>query len=118
VRAYLTGFGEPALEDFQAIEGGARYAYRCSAHCPLDEVPEILQAIAPAGRLYATLCEFQTQQLLLGGEDASVIIGVMGMEACVSTCHGRATVTAAQESQATRPDLHAYPRLLVSSRDG
>ncbi len=80
VRAYLTGFGEPALEDFQAIGGGARYAYRCSAHCPLDEVPEILQAIAPAGRLYATLCEFQTQQLLPGGEDASVIIGVMGME--------------------------------------
>lgn len=78
VRAYLTGFSEPALEEFQAIAPGAHYAYRCSAHCPLDDLPEVLRAIAPAGRLYATLCEFQTQQLLPGGEDASAIIGVVG----------------------------------------
>ncbi|MBM4134123.1 MAG: hypothetical protein FJ245_10175 [Nitrospira sp.] len=80
VRAYLTGFSEEALREFQTVEGGARYAYRCSAHCHLDELPEILQAIAPEGRLYATLCEFQTQTLQPGGEDASAIIGVVGME--------------------------------------
>ena len=80
VRAYLTGFGETALEDFAMAEAGARHSYRCSAHCPLDEVPEILQAIAPTGRLYATLCEFQTQQLLPGGDDASVIVGLVGLE--------------------------------------
>src|SRR5574341_73876 len=80
VRAYLTGFGETALADFATVEGGARSAYRCSAHCPPDEVPEILQAIAPTGRLYATLCEFQTQHLLPGGEDASAIVGLVGLE--------------------------------------
>ncbi|MBI4400150.1 MAG: hypothetical protein HY581_00780 [Nitrospirae bacterium] len=80
VRAYLTGFSESVLEEFQAVQPGAQYAYRCSAHCPLDELPEILQAIAPAGRLYATLCEFQTQRLLPEGEDASAIIGVIGAE--------------------------------------
>jgi hypothetical protein len=80
VRAYLTGFTEPALEEFQVIESGARYAYRCSVHCPLDEVPEILDAIARDGRLYTTLCEFQTQRLIPEGADASAIIGIVGAD--------------------------------------
>src|SRR3989338_4362599 len=80
VRAYLTGFSESALEEFQAVEPGAHCAYRCSAHCPLGELPDILHAIAPAGRLYATLCEFQTQSLLPDGADAWAIVGIMGME--------------------------------------
>jgi len=80
VRAYLTGFGEPALEDFATIPGEARYAYRCSAHCPLDDLPEVLAAIGPAGRLYVTWCEFQTQQLLPNNEDASAILGIVGQE--------------------------------------
>lgn len=78
VRAYLTGFSEEALTEFQSIEAGARFAYRCSVHCPLDELPEVLDAIQPDGRLYATLCEFQTQELVPEGEDASAIIGMVG----------------------------------------
>ena len=78
VRVYLTGFTEQALEDFQRVEAGGRYAYRCSVHTPLDELPEILHAIVPEGRLYATLCEFQTQRLLPDGADASAIVGVVG----------------------------------------
>jgi len=80
VRAYLTGFSESELEEFQAVCAGARYAYRCSAHCPLGDLPDMLQAIAPAGRLYATLCEFQTQCLLPDGADAWAIVGAMGVE--------------------------------------
>jgi hypothetical protein len=80
VRAYLTGFSEEALSEFQAIDGGARSMYRCSAHSPLDEIPEILGAIAPSGRLYATLCEFQTQTLIAEGDDASAIIGLVGLD--------------------------------------
>jgi len=78
VRAYLTGFSEEALAEFQVIEPGARIAYRCSVHCPLDELPDVLAATQPDGRLYATLCEFQTQDLLPEGEDASAIIGIVG----------------------------------------
>ncbi|HEX5645781.1 MAG TPA: hypothetical protein VFX56_02315 [Nitrospira sp.] len=78
VRAYLTGFSEEALAEFQVVEPSARLAYRCSVHCPLDELPEILDAIRPAGRLYATLCEFYTQDLLPEGEEASAIIGLVG----------------------------------------
>jgi hypothetical protein len=80
VRAYLTGFGEAALKEFQAIEPGARLAYRCSVHCPLDDLPEVLNAIQPDGVLYATLCEFQTQMLLPDDEDASAIIGIVGVK--------------------------------------
>jgi hypothetical protein len=80
VRAYLTGFSEAALAEFEAIGPGTRAAYRCSAHAPLDELPEILQAIQPDGRLYATLCEFPTQQFVPEGADASAIIGVVGRE--------------------------------------
>jgi hypothetical protein len=78
VRAYLTGFSEAALAEFQAIEPAARVAYRCSVHCPLDDLPEVLGAIQPDGRLYATLCEFQTKDLLPEGEEASAIIGIVG----------------------------------------
>ncbi|HEY5627276.1 MAG TPA: hypothetical protein VIR79_04985 [Nitrospira sp.] len=78
VRAYLTGFTEEALSEFQAIEPAARLTYRCSVHCPLDDLPEIKTAIEPDGRLYSTLCEFQTQELLPDGGDASAIIGVVG----------------------------------------
>jgi len=80
VRAYLTGFSEEALDEFQAVALDARPAYRCSVHCPLDDLPEVLRATAPAGRLYATLCEFQTQQLLPRGTDASAIVGIVGAE--------------------------------------
>jgi hypothetical protein len=80
VRAYLTGFSESALQEFTEIAPDLRLAYRCSAHCPLDELPEILEAIQPDGRLYATLCEFPTQRVLPNGTEASAIIGVVGRE--------------------------------------
>jgi hypothetical protein len=78
VRAYLTGFSEEALTEFQAIEPGARVAYRCSVHCSLNDLPAVLEVIRPDGRLYATLCEFQTQLLLPESDDASAIIGAVG----------------------------------------
>ena len=80
VRAYLTGFSEDALGDFQTIEPTARSVFRCSVHCSLDDLPEIRAVIDPDGRLYSTFCEFQTQELLPEGGDASAIIGIVGNE--------------------------------------
>jgi hypothetical protein len=100
VRAYLTGFSEAALGEFQSIEPGARYAYRCSVHCPLDEVPEILEAIRPDGRLYTTLCEFHTQELLPQGEEASAIIGIVGFD-------GQFQIEARLNRAAVKEDLMA-----------
>jgi hypothetical protein len=81
LRTYLTGFSEEALSEFAGIEPAARLVYRCSVHCALDDLPEIRSAIEPDGRLYATLCEFQTQELLPEGDDASAIIGIVGSRA-------------------------------------
>lgn len=78
VRAYLTGFSESALAEFDAVQPGATKIYRCSVHCPLDELPEVLEAIQPHGRLYTTLCEFQTRELLPEGGDCSAIVGIVG----------------------------------------
>lgn len=78
VRAYLTGFSEEALGEFQAIEPSALLTYRCSVHCPLDDLPEIRSVIEPDGRLYATFCEFQTSELLPEGDDASAVLGIVG----------------------------------------
>lgn len=80
VRVYLTGLSDRALEELQAIEPRARFAYRCSVHCPVKDLPELLHIIRPDGRLYTTLCEFQAQDLLPGGDDASAIIGLVGSE--------------------------------------
>lgn len=78
IRTYLTGFSQEALKDFMAVELKARYVYRCSAHCSLGELPEILEILGRSSRLYSTLCEFQTQSLLPQGHDAAAIIGVVG----------------------------------------
>lgn len=80
VRASLTGFSSRALAEFQAIDDHIRLAYRCSVHCPVDELPEVLQIIEPDGRLYATLCEFPTQVLVPTGGEASAIIGIVGAQ--------------------------------------
>ena len=68
MRAYLTGFSDQALEAFAAVQPGARSVYRCPVHCALGELPEVLATIEPQGRLYSTLCEFQTQELMPEGE--------------------------------------------------
>lgn len=81
LRTYLTGFSEEALREFAAVEPPSRFAYRCSVHCTLDDLPEVRSAIEPDGRLYTTLCEFQTQELLPEGDDASAIIGIVGSRA-------------------------------------
>jgi hypothetical protein len=83
VRAYLTGFDRRMLEQFRSTMAPDRSACRCSVHCRLDELPQLLRLIAPDGRLYATLCEFQTASLLPDApetDNAWVIFGVTGQE--------------------------------------
>ncbi len=79
VRAYLAGFSEPALKEFELTGPGARFTYRCSIHGQLLDLPELLSAIRPEGRLYTTLCEFQTHDIFPNTNNAWVIIGVVGM---------------------------------------
>lgn len=77
VRTHLTGFSEKELMDFQSLNGNKRSAYRCSVHCSLKEIPDILAILDQSGRLYTTLCEFQTHSILSQGLDAAAIIGIV-----------------------------------------
>lgn len=77
VRIYLTGFPQQALRDFQEIATDSRYAYRCSAHTCLTELPDILKIVGESGRLYTTICEFHTQRILPHHKDAAAVVGVM-----------------------------------------
>ena len=78
VRSYLTGFSESVLKKFMEIEGEPRSAYRCSLHCSLEDLSEIRGLTGSDSRLYATLCEFQTNQFLPKEMNAWAIIGVVG----------------------------------------
>ena len=78
VRIYLTGFLEPALMAFTKIASNPRLMYRCSIHCTLSDMPDLLRLLEPQGRVYGSLAEFQTGHLLPEGSDAAVIVGLVG----------------------------------------
>jgi hypothetical protein len=82
VRAYLTGFSEEALTDFAAIEPGARFAYRCSVHCPLDELPEVLRQSSRRDAYIPR--SVSSKQVVPEGDDASAIIGIVGLNRTIS----------------------------------
>jgi hypothetical protein len=78
VRVYLTGFPEEALPAFEAVAPSGRNAYRVSVQCHLTDLKALLALIRPAGRLYATLCEFQTRGFLPEADEAWAIVGAVG----------------------------------------
>ena len=78
LRVYLTGFSESDLLDFSKIAPNPRFMYRCSIHCTLSDMPDLLQLLEPGGRVYASLAEFQTGHLFPEGADAAAIVGLVG----------------------------------------
>ena len=78
LRVYLTGFSESALSEFTRIAPNTRLMYRCSIHCTLSDMPELLRLLEPRGRVYGSLAEFQTGHLFSEGPDAAVIVGLVG----------------------------------------
>lgn len=78
VRIYLTGFTQKALFEFQDLETNNRLAYRCSIHTCLEELPDILEIVGGNGRLYTTICEFHTQDLVSHHKNNAVaVVGIM-----------------------------------------
>jgi hypothetical protein len=80
LRIYLTGFPPKALHEFEEVQERKRKLYRCSAHSTLEELSEIQQILGQKGRLYMSLCEFQTHDLMPHERDAAAIIGIMGLQ--------------------------------------
>ncbi len=77
IRAYLTGFTEEQLHHFDSFDTPKRSVYRCSVHSVMNELPELLALLGESGRLYSTLCEFQTSTILPNQHDSAAIIGVV-----------------------------------------
>lgn len=80
IRVYLTGFPEKALVTFNEMVESPGLRYRCSIHCCLEEIAEVGRRLTPRGRIYGSLAEFQTGNILLAGTDAAAIIGLVGFE--------------------------------------
>ena len=80
VRTYMTGFSEKELRDFHSLETNKRSVYRCSAHNAFKDIPDILGILDTSGRLYSTLCEFQTETVLPEGKDVAAIIGIVATQ--------------------------------------
>ena len=78
VRAsHLTGFSDQALEAFAAVQPGASRSTAAPYIARWVSCRKCWR-LSSQGRLYSTLCEFQTQELMPEGEDASAIIGIVG----------------------------------------
>ena len=75
VRAYMTGFAAETLEQFGAIQPVCPLCVSLLRSLRAGRIARILAVIEPEGRLYSTLCEFNTQELLPEGEEASAIVG-------------------------------------------
>jgi hypothetical protein len=78
LRVYFTGFHESVLSDFTRIVPDPRLMYRCSIHCTLSDMTELLGILQSRGRLYGSLAEFQTGHLHSDGADAAIIVGLVG----------------------------------------
>jgi hypothetical protein len=78
LRTFLSGWSPAALAAFHRLQPAAKLLYRGFVHAPLTELPAIAVAVAPQGRVLATLCEFRTPDLLPGADEAYAVIGAIG----------------------------------------
>lgn len=80
VRTFLSGFPHEILNEFHQLQPESRMLYRGYLHAPLNDLPEVVQAMAPNGRALVNFCEFPTRPFLPEGEASDAVIGVIGSE--------------------------------------
>jgi hypothetical protein len=78
LRTFLSGWPRSVLAEFHRLQPGSRLLYRGFLQASLDDVPEIVKAIAPHGRVLVTLCEFRTGEVLRTAEESYAVVGVIG----------------------------------------
>lgn len=78
IRTFFSGFPPEVLEAFHRLQPTSRLLYRGYIHAPLKDLPKIIEAIGPSGKVLANLCEFRTGQILPEGEEAYAVAGVVG----------------------------------------
>lgn len=81
VLTYLSGFSQTTLKAFHQLQPEARLIYRGYVHAAMDDLPQLVQAVERnKGRIIVTLCEFETEKVLVEGEKSAAVIGVIGDE--------------------------------------
>jgi hypothetical protein len=80
LRTYLSGWPPDALAAFRALQPTAKLLYRGFVHAGLSDLPDIADAVAPRGRVVATLGELSTAGMLENGRDAYAVIGAVGSQ--------------------------------------
>ncbi|MHB8483016.1 MAG: hypothetical protein ACYDBV_09875 [Nitrospiria bacterium] len=78
LRTFLSGFSRKVFKEFHQLQPRSRLLYRGYLQAPFIDFPDMVQAVSPAGRIFVNLCEFPTKRFLPGGEEAYVVIGVVG----------------------------------------
>ncbi|HZR47687.1 MAG TPA: hypothetical protein VFA47_13335 [Candidatus Manganitrophaceae bacterium] len=80
IRTFLSGFPKEILEEFHSLQPESKMLYRGYIHAPLNDLPEVVQAMVPSGRALVNLSEFGTGTLLPQGEESYAVVGVIGSE--------------------------------------
>lgn len=80
IRTFFSGFPPEHLDRFHQLQPESHMFYRGYVHAALEEMPQVIDAIAPKGRALISLCEFRTRDLLPDGEESYAVIGAMGGE--------------------------------------
>jgi hypothetical protein len=80
IRTFLSGFPKEVLDEFHRLQPESKMLYRGYIHAPLNDLPAVVEAMAPNGRALVNLCEFGSRTILPQGEESSVVVGVIGCE--------------------------------------
>jgi hypothetical protein len=78
LRTFLSGWPPDALAAFRALQPSAKLLHRGFVHAGLEDLSAIADAVAPRGRVVATLGELSTAGMLPDGRDAYAVIGAVG----------------------------------------
>lgn len=77
LRTFLSGWSPDVLDEFHRFQPASQRLYRGYVHACLLDLPELVDTIAPHGRVLSTLCEFRTGEWDQAARDAYAVVGAM-----------------------------------------
>jgi|GEM_PF-275669 len=78
LRTFLSGYPREVLKNFHDLQPESKLFYRGYIQAKLKDLPALVESTAPTGRVIANLSEFQTGRLVVEGEDAYAVLGIVG----------------------------------------
>lgn len=78
LRTFVSGWPPAVFDEIHRLQPDARRLVRGYLHACLLDLPEIVGAIAPRGKILSTLCEFRASDRDAAAQDAYAVVGVIG----------------------------------------